>query len=278
MLGPSGSGKTTVLRMIAGFREADRGDDRSRRRGRHRPAAVPPRRQHRLPGLRAVPAHDGRAERRVRAAGATRREVRSALPGSARRSSWSGCGDFGSRRPSELSGGQRQRVALARALINRPRVLLLDEPLGALDLKLREQMQLELKAIQREVGITFVFVTHDQDEALTLCDRLAVFNNGRVEQIGRAMEVYEAPASVRGELRRHVQPDHSATRRAKYSAGTGHSRSGRSGCGCRRATWPRSESGLITMRRSRQRDRLCRSADPRRRRRNVRRHVQRHAC
>jgi putative spermidine/putrescine transport system ATP-binding protein len=100
-----------------------------------------------------------------------------------------------SRSPAQLSGGQRQRVALARALVGRPRVLLLDEPLGALDLKLREQMQIELKEIQREVGITFVIVTHDQDEALTLCDRLAVFNNGRIEQIGRARDVYENPAN-----------------------------------------------------------------------------------
>ena len=103
--------------------------------------------------------------------------------------------DYGPRRPAQLSGGQRQRVALARALVGRPRVLLLDEPLGALDLKLREQMQVELKAIQREVGITFVIVTHDQDEALTLCDRLAVFNDGRIEQVGKARDVYENPAN-----------------------------------------------------------------------------------
>ena len=90
---------------------------------------------------------------------------------------------YGERRPGELSGGQRQRVALARAIVNRPRVLLLDEPLGALDLKLREQMQVELKEIQREVGITFVYVTHDQDEALTMSDRIAVFNEGRIEQV-----------------------------------------------------------------------------------------------
>jgi putative spermidine/putrescine transport system ATP-binding protein len=103
--------------------------------------------------------------------------------------------DHARRRPAQLSGGQRQRVALARALIGRPRVLLLDEPLGALDLKLREQMQVELKAIQREVGITFVIVTHDQDEALSLCDRLAVFNDGRIEQIGKARDVYENPVN-----------------------------------------------------------------------------------
>jgi putative spermidine/putrescine transport system ATP-binding protein len=99
------------------------------------------------------------------------------------------------RKPSQLSGGQRQRVALARALVNHPRVLLLDEPLGALDLKLRQQMQVELKAIQQQVGITFIFVTHDQEEALTMSDRLAVFNLGKIEQIGSPAEVYEKPAT-----------------------------------------------------------------------------------
>jgi putative spermidine/putrescine transport system ATP-binding protein len=102
---------------------------------------------------------------------------------------------FAARKPSQLSGGQRQRVALARALINHPKVLLLDEPLGALDLKLRQQMQVELKAIQKRVRITFVFVTHDQEEALTMSDRIAVFNQGRIEQIGAPSEIYERPAS-----------------------------------------------------------------------------------
>ncbi len=100
---------------------------------------------------------------------------------------------YGGRKPGELSGGQRQRVALARAIVNRPRVLLLDEPLGALDLKLREQMQSELKAIQGEVGITFVYVTHDQDEALTMSNRIAVFNAGRIEQVSAPVELYEQP-------------------------------------------------------------------------------------
>jgi len=100
---------------------------------------------------------------------------------------------LGRRKPSELSGGQRQRVALARALVNRPRVLLLDEPLGALDLQLRQQMQIELKAIQQRIGITFVFVTHDQEEALTMSDRIAVFHRGRIEQMGSPSEVYEEP-------------------------------------------------------------------------------------
>ena len=102
---------------------------------------------------------------------------------------------YGERKPSELSGGQRQRVALARAIVNRPRVLLLDEPLGALDLKLREQMQSELKTIQGEVGITFVYVTHDQDEALTMSNRIAVFNEGRIEQVSPPVELYERPAT-----------------------------------------------------------------------------------
>ena len=103
--------------------------------------------------------------------------------------------DFAQRRPNQLSGGQRQRVALARALVNEPKVLLLDEPLGALDLKLREEMQIELKTLQRKVGITFIFVTHDQQEALSMSDRVAVFNNGRVEQLGSPMEVYDHPAT-----------------------------------------------------------------------------------
>ena len=194
MLGPSGSGKTTVLRMIAGFEEPSAGRVEL---GGADVTDLPPNRRDvntvfqdyaLFPhmsvqdnveyGLRVkkVPA----AEARQRA-GEALDQVR--------------LGDFGSRRPAQLSGGQRQRVALARALVNRPQVLLLDEPLGALDLKLREQMQVELKAIQREVGITFLFVTHDQEEALTLSDRIAVFNEGRIEQVGTAREVYEEPAT-----------------------------------------------------------------------------------
>src|SRR5436190_5327701 len=102
---------------------------------------------------------------------------------------------YGTRKPAQLSGGQRQRVALARAIVNRPKVLLLDEPLGALDLKLRQGMQVELKRIQREVGITFVYVTHDQEEALTMSDRLAVFDAGRIVQVGQPAEVYERPST-----------------------------------------------------------------------------------
>ncbi|GAB3596544.1 ABC transporter ATP-binding protein [Angustibacter peucedani] len=195
MLGPSGSGKTTVLRIIAGFEEPTAGTvelagvDTTRTPAYDRDVntvfqdyALFPHlsvQQNVEYGLRVkkVPA----AERRRRA-GEALEQVR--LP------------HLASRRPGQLSGGQRQRVALARALVNRPRVLLLDEPLGALDLKLREQMQVELKAIQREVGITFLFVTHDQEEALTLSDRIAVFNAGRVEQVGAAADVYEQPATA----------------------------------------------------------------------------------
>src|SRR6195952_464648 len=194
ILGPSGSGKTTVLRMIAGFEQPTAGTIRL---GGRDVTELPARRrdvntvfqdyalfphmtvlQNVEYGLKVSGVR--KAERRQRAA-----EALAMVP----------LGDQGPGRPTQLSGGQPQRVALARALVGRPRVLLLDEPLGALDLKLREQMQVELKAIQREVGITFVIVTHDQDEALTLCDRLAVFNDGRVEQIGAAREVYENPAN-----------------------------------------------------------------------------------
>ncbi|MDX2730288.1 MULTISPECIES: ABC transporter ATP-binding protein [unclassified Streptomyces] len=194
MLGPSGSGKTTVLRMIAGFEAPTSGtielagSDVTRLAPFERDVhtvfqdyALFPHmtvEQNVAYGLkvRKVP----KAERL--------RQAREALA-SVRLT------DFGTRRPSQLSGGQRQRVALARALVGRPKVLLLDEPLGALDLKLREQMQVELKAIQREVGITFVFVTHDQEEALTMSDRIAVFNQGRVEQIGTPAQIYERPAT-----------------------------------------------------------------------------------
>ncbi|MFF7637526.1 ABC transporter ATP-binding protein [Kitasatospora sp. NPDC008050] len=195
MLGPSGSGKTTVLRMIAGFEAPSAGRvllggvDVTRMAAFDRDVntvfqdyALFPHlsvRQNIEYGLKVkrVP----RAERAERVAEALA-TVR--LP------------SFGDRRPAELSGGQRQRVALARALVNRPPVLLLDEPLGALDLKLRQEMQLELKQIQREAGITFVFVTHDQDEALTMSDRIAVFNAGRIEQVGTPAEVYEQPATA----------------------------------------------------------------------------------
>jgi putative spermidine/putrescine transport system ATP-binding protein len=194
MLGPSGSGKTTVLRMIAGFETPTAGViylggvDATRQPPFRRDVNTVFQDYALFPHMSV--AQNIAYGLRVRRVAKSERAGRVAEALEMVR-----LAGFGARKPSELSGGQRQRVALARALVNRPRVLLLDEPLGALDLKLREQMQLELKAIQREVGITFVFVTHDQDEALTLCDRLAVFHDGRIEQLGRADAVYEAPAT-----------------------------------------------------------------------------------
>ncbi|MCC6893478.1 MAG: ABC transporter ATP-binding protein [Anaerolineae bacterium] len=192
LLGPSGSGKTTCLRLIAGFEQPTSG---SILLHGQEMAGVPPFErdvntvfqdyalfphmtvgQNVAYGLMIKKVPKAEIQRRV-----TEMLEMVRLPG------------LENRKPSQLSGGQRQRVALARALVNHPRVLLLDEPLGALDLKLRQQMQIELKAIQQKVGITFIFVTHDQEEALTMSDRLAVFNHGKIEQIGTPAEVYERP-------------------------------------------------------------------------------------
>jgi putative spermidine/putrescine transport system ATP-binding protein len=194
LLGPSGSGKTTCLRMIAGFERPDGG--RVELDGRD-VSDVPPydRDVNTVFQDYALFPHMSvgeNVEYGLKVAGVAREERRRRA---AEALELVRLGGLGKRRPSQLSGGQRQRVALARALVNRPRVLLLDEPLGALDLKLRQQMQVELKGIQREVGITFVHVTHDQEEALTMSDRLAVMNEGRVEQVGTPNEVYERPAN-----------------------------------------------------------------------------------
>ncbi|HKW59594.1 MAG TPA: ABC transporter ATP-binding protein [Candidatus Dormibacteraeota bacterium] len=194
LLGPSGSGKTTLLRLIAGF---ERPDDGRIELGGRDVTTVPPHLRDTntvfqdyalFPhmsvadniayGLKVKGVSRQARERRVERALAMVR-----LSG------------LGHRRPNQLSGGQRQRVALARAVVNEPEVLLLDEPLGALDLKLRQEMQIELKQIQKEVGITFVYVTHDQEEALTMSDRLAVMANGQIEQIGTPIDVYERPAT-----------------------------------------------------------------------------------
>jgi putative spermidine/putrescine transport system ATP-binding protein len=194
MLGPSGSGKTTTLRLIAGFERPDAG--RVSLSGRDVTDLPPYERdvntvfqdyalfphmtvaENVAYGLRVKGV--GKAER-IRRAEEALAMVR--LPG------------YGDRKPIQLSGGQRQRVALARAIVNSPRVLLLDEPLGALDLKLREQMQIELSNIHSQLGMTFIYVTHDQDEALTMSDRIAVFNEGRIEQVATPAELYEHPAS-----------------------------------------------------------------------------------
>jgi putative spermidine/putrescine transport system ATP-binding protein len=194
MLGPSGSGKTTVLRLIAGFEQPTSGHVLL---GEDDVTDLPPYRRDVntvfqdyaiFPHMDVVTNVEyglrvKRVERKDR-----RRRAEEALAAVRLEG-------YGGRRPHQLSGGQRQRVALARALVNRPKVLLLDEPLGALDLKLRREMQLELKQIQRDVGITFVFVTHDQEEALSMSDRVAVYNHGRVEQVATPVELYETPAS-----------------------------------------------------------------------------------
>ena len=194
MLGPSGSGKTTVLRLIAGFEQPTSGtielfgQNVTKRAPFDRDVNTVFQDYALFPHMNVL---DNVAYGlRVRGIGRRERNER------ARRALASvRLEQLADRKPSQLSGGQRQRVALARATVVQPKVLLLDEPLGALDLKLREQMQVELKEIQRELGITFIFVTHDQDEALTLSDRIAVFNNGRIEQLGTPAELYEFPAS-----------------------------------------------------------------------------------
>lgn len=192
MLGPSGSGKTTCLRLIAGFERPSQGrvhifgQDATNTPPYRRPVNTVFQDYALFPHLNVqdnvayglMIARVPKAERH-RAADEALDLV--ALSG------------FSKRKPSELSGGQRQRVALARALVNKPKVLLLDEPLGALDLKLREQMQGELKSLQRQLGITFVFVTHDQGEALSMADRVAVFNNGKVQQVDSPLVLYDSP-------------------------------------------------------------------------------------
>lgn len=194
LLGPSGSGKTTVLRMIAGFELPTSGTILLDGKDVSDVPAFERNVNTVFQDYALFPHMSVQANieygLKVKGVDKLTRKARAieALESVA-------LAGYGDRKPSQLSGGQRQRVALARALVNRPKVLLLDEPLGALDLKLRQQMQIELKEIQREVGITFVFVTHDQEEALVLSDRIAVFNEGRIEQIGTAAEVYEHPVT-----------------------------------------------------------------------------------
>jgi spermidine/putrescine transport system ATP-binding protein len=195
LLGPSGCGKTTTLRMVAGFEQPDAGEIRIEGVD---VAALPP---HRRPTNTVFQSYAlfphlsvednvafGLKRKRVPKA-----EIRRRVTAELERV---GLAAEAKRRPAQLSGGMQQRVALARALVNLPKVLLLDEPLGALDLKLRKGLQIELKRIQREVGITFVYVTHDQEEALTMSDRIAVMNHGRVEQVADPEEVYERPATT----------------------------------------------------------------------------------
>jgi putative spermidine/putrescine transport system ATP-binding protein len=194
MLGPSGSGKTTTLRIIAGFERPDSGRvelngvDVTQRPPYDRDVNTVFQDYALFPHMTV----SANVEYGLRVKGVKRSERKSRAQEALALVRLDG---FGERKPVQLSGGQRQRVALARAIVNHPEVLLLDEPLGALDLKLRQEMQTELKRIQREVGITFVYVTHDQEEALTMSDRIAVFSQGRIDQIGPPAEVYERPAN-----------------------------------------------------------------------------------
>jgi putative spermidine/putrescine transport system ATP-binding protein len=195
LLGPSGSGKTTLLRLIAGFEQPDGGTielvgtDVTRTPPYARDVNTVFQDYALFPHMTVAENIEyGLKVRRVSKAERTAKAARAL--------EMVQLANFGPRKPAQLSGGQRQRVALARAIVNEPQVLLLDEPLGALDLKLRQHMQRELLRIQREVGITFIYVTHDQEEALTMSDRIAVLNHGKIEQIGDPVEVYERPATA----------------------------------------------------------------------------------
>jgi spermidine/putrescine transport system ATP-binding protein len=195
LLGPSGCGKTTTLRMVAGFEQPSEGEIRIEGSD---VAQLPP---HRRPTNTVFQSYalfphlsvEDNVAFGLRRKGVPKAEIKSRVAAELERV---GLGAEAKRRPSQLSGGMQQRVALARALVNLPKVLLLDEPLGALDLKLRKGLQVELKRIQRDVGITFVYVTHDQEEALTMSDRIAVMNRGRVEQVSVPEDVYERPATT----------------------------------------------------------------------------------
>jgi spermidine/putrescine transport system ATP-binding protein len=195
LLGPSGCGKTTTLRMIGGFEQPSDGRIYL---GEREVSGLPPYKRDVNTVFQSYALFPHLSVYENVAFGLRRRAVRGAtLAGRVREMlKIVGLEGMEKRKPRQLSGGQQQRVALARALVNKPRVLLLDEPLGALDLKLRKQMQLELKAIQHDVGITFIHVTHDQEEAMTMADRIAVMNHGRIEQLGTPTELYETPATA----------------------------------------------------------------------------------
>jgi putative spermidine/putrescine transport system ATP-binding protein len=195
LLGPSGSGKTTVLRMIAGFETPDSGSillngkDITNLPAYERDVNTVFQDYALFPHMDVI----SNIEYGLKVKGVEKGERNKKALAALAQVQLAG---YEKRKPSQLSGGQRQRVALARALVNRPAVLLLDEPLGALDLKLRQQMQIELKQLQREVGITFIFVTHDQEEALTMSDRIAVFDRGRIQQIDKPSAIYERPKNI----------------------------------------------------------------------------------
>jgi len=195
LLGPSGCGKTTTLRMIGGFEQPTEGRIYL---GDREVSGLPAYKRDVNTVFQSYALFPHLSVFENVAFGLRRRAVRGeTLRGRVEEMlRVVGLGGMGKRKPRQLSGGQQQRVALARALVNKPQVLLLDEPLGALDLKLRKQMQLELKAIQHDVGITFIHVTHDQEEAMTMADQIAVMNHGRIEQLGTPTELYETPATA----------------------------------------------------------------------------------
>ena len=195
LLGPSGCGKTTTLRMIGGFEQPTMGQIYL---GEHEVSGLPAYKRDVNTVFQSYALFPHLSVFENVAFGLRRRSVRGdTLRGQVEEMlKIVGLGGLGRRKPRQLSGGQQQRVALARALVNKPQVLLLDEPLGALDLKLRKQMQLELKAIQHDIGITFVHVTHDQEEAMTMADQIAVMNSGRIEQLGTPTKLYETPATA----------------------------------------------------------------------------------
>ena len=196
LVGPSGCGKSTALRMLAGLEEIADGDAPDRRARRQRPAAARARHRDGLPELRALPAHDGRREHRLRPAHAQGAEGGGARAGRGDRRASRPRSTHLDRKPKQLSGGQRQRVAMGRAIVREPQVFLMDEPLSNLDAKLRVQMRAEISRIQRELGVTTIYVTHDQVEAMTMGDRVAVMREGVLQQFGPPQELYDRPANL----------------------------------------------------------------------------------
>ena len=233
LLGPSGCGKTTTLRMIGGFEDPTAGrvflggDDVTQLPPYKRDVNTVFQSYALFPHLSVERNVAFGLERKKIGKSEVRTRVGEALE-------MVQLGQYGKRKPTQLSGGQQQRVALARALVNRPRALLLDEPLGALDLRLRKQLQIQLKGIQQDVGITFVHVTHDQEEAMTMADTIAVMSEGRIEQAGGAADLYERPQhGVRGELPRCLEPRRRQDARLRQRPLDGRDARRRHACTCR---------------------------------------------
>ena len=269
LLGPSGSGKTTTLMMLAGFEEPDARHDHARRPAPQQRAGAQARHRHGVPELRAVPAHD--VAENLAFPLQMHGVPRSRDPGraSSARSRWCACGHLGDRKPAQLSGGQQQRVAVARALVFEPKLVLMDEPLGALDKQLREQMQLEIKHLHESLGVTVVYVTHDQSEALTMSDRIAVFHHGAIQQLATPTELYERPANafVASFIGENNRLDGTARRAATATrAACGSADGTRGDCDSRRRPRRSTRDVVLSMRPERVSDRRRRSgAQPLRR-------------